>query len=353
MEKINLKNLAERKDDILVSIYLPTHRTSPENKQDRVRYKNLLDKAYDLIQESETSVNPDEFLKEAIELRENINFWEHATEGLAVLVDKDNTEIIKLTGNTPERVVVGNRFHILPLINYYELPNDYYLLDVSKDRFNVYTAGAEGIEELETKGIYNKFDELYDDKDIESDLHSTGGSATSFHGHKAKPEIDEKETEKYLRYLSKELTDFFKAKGNPIVLFGTVEVVSEFKEILNGGLDIYATIEKPLVSLNQKETFENLKEKLLPKYVEKVDKRIEGLQTEIANDRGTDNASRIKEDAKTGRVDTLFMSKKYDEMNIEDLDEVVANVITNGGEVIVVDEEKSEFPMGIGATYRY
>lgn len=354
MEQINLKNLAERQEDILVSIYLPTHRTTSESKQDKIRYKNLLNEAYDMVVDSGFSVNPDKLLEKAREALDDTTFWNEATEGLAVLIDSESTEFIRLTGETPKKVTVGNRFYLLPLINYYELPNDYYLLDVSRDRFNVYEAGAQGVQEMDTEDIYNRFDELFPDKDIETNIQPTRGGESSFHGHTAKSEVNEKETEKFLRYLSDELDNFFKAKGSPIILFGTTEVVSQFKEIAkNSDLDIFATIEKPLGSMNQSEVFKTLREKLLPKYVEKIDERIEGLKTEIANDRGTDNASRIDQDAKTGRIDSLFISMDYDDIDEKEINDIVANVIINGGEVVVVDEDKSDFDLGIGATYRY
>jgi hypothetical protein len=42
LTKIDLKNLMEKKDFSWVSIYMPTFRTSPEAKQNPIRFKNLL-----------------------------------------------------------------------------------------------------------------------------------------------------------------------------------------------------------------------------------------------------------------------------------------------------------------------
>ncbi len=133
MENLGLRNLLEKKDGVFVSIYLPTHRTSPDNKQDKIRFNNLLNKASKEIETKYENVKPQEFLKEARKIHDDLNFWNHGTEGLAVLIDSEETRVIRLTGVVPEFVVVGEQFHILPLINYYELPSNYYLLDISRD----------------------------------------------------------------------------------------------------------------------------------------------------------------------------------------------------------------------------
>ncbi|MFB0971437.1 MAG: hypothetical protein GX666_00855 [Tissierellia bacterium] len=353
MENIRIRDLLEKKDDVFVSIYLPTHRTSPDNKQDKIRFNNLLNKASKELEEKYEKVKPQEFLKEARKIHDDLNFWNYGTEGLAVLVDSEQTRVIRFTGDVPELVVVGSQFHILPLINYYELPNDYYLLDISRDRFKIYELSSESMEELDTPEIHEHFSDLFDDRDLENRVVSTGGSETSFHGHKAKPEIDEKETEKYFRYLSKELGNFFKAKGNPIILFGTTENVADFKEISKDDLNIFASIDKPLDSMDDKGTIDALRQKLLPRYVDTVKGRLDGLNTEISRDMGTDNASRIVTDAPTGRIETLFISTKYDKLEVEEIDKLIAEVINGGGEVVLVDVNETQFPMEMGAKYRF
>lgn len=352
MENIRIRDLLEKKDDVFVSIYLPTHRTSPDNKQDKIRFNNLLNKASKELEENK-NIKPQEYFKEAKKIYDDLSFWNYGTEGLAVLINSEETKVIRLTGDVPELVVVGSQFHILPLINYYELPNNYYLLDVSRDRFKIHELSSNTMEELETPEIHEHFKDLFDDRDLENRVVSTGGSETSFHGHKAKPEIDEKETEKYFRYLSKELGEFFKEKKAPIILFGTTENVSEFKEIAKDEINILATIDKPLDSMDDKEKIEALRRNLLPIYAKNVEDRLDGLQTEIARDMGTDNASRIVTDAPTGRIETLFISTKYDQLQIDEINKLVAEVINGGGEVVLVDANQSEFPMGLGAKYRF
>lgn len=45
MEKLKIKDLVNKEGEVFVSIYLPTHRTSIDNKQDQTRLSNLVNEA--------------------------------------------------------------------------------------------------------------------------------------------------------------------------------------------------------------------------------------------------------------------------------------------------------------------
>lgn len=350
MDRLELKQLAGKKDGVFVSIYLPTHRNTPENKQDRIRFKNLLNQVAAELKERFPTVNGSELLKEAEDLHADGNFWNYTRDGLAFLLSEGEVDVIKLEGKVPERVVVGQRFHLLPLLNYYEFMNATYVLDISKDRFKLYFGNHEGIKEIETPDIRQRFSELYNDKDNQSAMQSAGGM---LHGQKSKSEIDNIETEKYLRYVAKELGQFIKERPAPVVLFGTTEVVSEFKELARNELKITKVIDKPLLALNNQEIYNELKEILLPRFEKEMEELLEKLQLEISQDRGTDNVSRIVEDAKTGRIEVLFTKATLPDLEEDVFDRLIQDVLLTDGDVVVIDEERTAFPMGLGAIYRY
>ncbi|MDO5726208.1 MAG: hypothetical protein Q4P29_07930 [Tissierellia bacterium] len=350
MKKLDIRNLAKLSGGEFVSFYLPTNRSATNNKEDLIRFKNLLTEADKLLKEKCGLKDSKDFLEGAEELYDNPEFWKNAPNGLAVLVNNDETKVIKLEGKTPEKVVVSDKFHLLPLLNYYEFLNETYILDISRDRFNLYYGDHEGIREVETPNIKNNFKELFDDKDIQQDTHRSGGGMISY---KTKSEIDSVETEKYLRYVAKELGSFLQDKKIPVLVFGTVEVVSDFKEYAKGDINITKVIDKPLEAMNPKELNKELKEILLPKYEKQIANLIDNLNLEISRDKGTDNASRAMEEAKNGRIDTLFITKDGGGLKTDDVDELLRNVLISDGDVVVVDENITEFPMGVGAIYRY
>lgn len=352
MANLNIKELAKRKGGPCVSIYLPTHRNAPENKQDRIRFKNLLSQAEKEIADKFAVKNPSQFMKEAEELYQDLMFWTHAGDGLALLIDEEETRILKLEGKIPERLVVGERFHLLPLLNYYEFMNESYILDISKDRFKLYYGSREGIEAIDTPEVAQNFQDLFDDWDIQDDHHHSGRVA-NYQGHQSKPEINEKETQKYLRYVAKGLGNLLKDSDLPLLVFGTTEVLSLFKEYSKGDLEIYRQIDKPLASLQINEIYDKLKEILLPRYEKEIESYLEDLNTEIAKDRGTDNESLVLREAPTGRIDSLFIASDMGGLIEEETDKLVQNVLTTDGRVVLIDEAITPFPMGLGAIFRY
>lgn len=345
MANIDVRELAKTNGGAYVSIYLPTHRNAPENKQDRIRFKNLINQAEKELEDKFGLKNPSDFLKEADKLYQDVMFWTHATDGLALLIDEKNTLISKLVGKIPERLVVGERFHLLPLLNYYEFMNESYILDIAKDRFRLYFGSQEGIIEVETPDIAQNFNELFDDTDTQSTNHHSWRSSKS--------ELDELETEKYLRYVAKGLAEFRKEQNIPLLVFGTTEVISLFKEYSKGELDIYRLVDKPLSSLHTNQIYDKLKDVLLPRYEKEIESHLSDLNNEIARDRGTDNESLVLREAPSGRIETLFIAADMGGLIEEEADKLVQNVLTTDGRVILIDEERTSFPMGVGATFRY
>lgn len=353
MKKINLKYLSDTKDGLYVSIYLPTHRIFSDVQQDKIRFKNLLSEAESVLQEKHDMKDTDAFLGEAKRLQDDNMFWNHMADGLAVLINDQETNIFKLEGNAPELVHVGERFHLLPLMNEYEFLSDAYILDIAKDRFKLYHGDRESFEEIETPDVYQNFTDLFDDKDLQPGFHSTGGSDTSFHSHSSASQTDERETEKYLRYVVNGLSDFFKEKKEPIILFGTTEVATQFGNMAEGRLNITKIVEQPLNIQGLSDLADKLKETLLPDYKRDVEKRIEELKNLIGADKGSENTSRIINESEGGRIQTLFIGNTLGGLDITEADQLVQNVINTDGEVLVIDESLTDFEMGIGATFRY
>lgn len=346
MNKVNINKLVNKTEGPFVSIYLPTHRNNPENKQDPVTFKNLLKKIDQDIKKRGGDAKS--YLSESYDLLEDNKFWNNTTGGLAVLIDKEDTNIYILNGSVDEKAIISDNFHLLPLLNYYEIPNDYYFLDLSKDRFSLYSY-IDGSLNEEDLDIYSKFTDLFSDKDYEIEGSPTRGQSDSFHNYHTSSSVEEKEREKYFRYLKDNLGEFLKEKESKLILFGTRENVMEFKDYVD--FDIYGVIDKPFNSIDKNDLYKELRDALLDKYIKDMDKRIEDLKTEIANDRGTDNQSRILKDGLEGRISELYISTESD-TNIN-VDEIVTYVLRTGGEVILVDPEHNEIEFDIAAKYRY
>jgi hypothetical protein len=84
-----IKELLSVTADPVFLLYMPTHRSHPENIQDTIRFKNLLKKVKESLSEKFTTGEITELLEPIEALGENKDFWNHTTEGLAVLRSPD------------------------------------------------------------------------------------------------------------------------------------------------------------------------------------------------------------------------------------------------------------------------
>lgn len=349
---ITVRELLERKSPVMISLYMPTYRTSPDREQNEVRYRNLVDEVRSQVGDGEGA----SLVEQLEELGQDTEFWQDVKEGLAVFVDDQGVETVKLAVELPERVVVGERFHILPLINYFDIFTEYYLLDLSKDRFALNHFDSEGISPVDLDGVETRFDDLFDDRDVkDGNINRTDGAASNLHGHQTSSSVEERETEKFMRHIGTALSGKTKGQdGLPLIVFGTTENVADFEEVTKNTLDIFLSIDKPLGSMDEKEAIAKLREYLLPPFIKGVEEEVENLEISLGqDDQGSDNISRIGQEAEQGRIKTLLLKKDYQGIEPDRLDKVVADVILAAGDVVTVDEDYVKFDHEVGAIYRY
>jgi hypothetical protein len=107
--------LAAATGENLVSIAIPTHRRGRDVAQDPVRLKNELAEVD--AQLEERGMKPrqrDQLLQQATETLDDVEFWEHQADQLAVFIEDDGSTttlaVSEETGGAPSHV--GDRFYV-------------------------------------------------------------------------------------------------------------------------------------------------------------------------------------------------------------------------------------------------
>jgi hypothetical protein len=113
----DLKSLAAHRDDICVSIYLPTTPVSQETAGDRIELKNLAKQA---LRQLETA-NADKrrvaaLIEHLDDLVDDDEFWRFQARSLAVLATPDNAQTFRVPNALVTIVEVSDRFHLKPLL---------------------------------------------------------------------------------------------------------------------------------------------------------------------------------------------------------------------------------------------
>ncbi len=196
MERItqaHLEPLMHEENSWSVSLYMPTHQAGAETRQDPIRFKNLLGEAE--RQMAEAGLRPSEArsrLKGLRELREESRFWQHQNSGLAVFLAGKEPRAFSVPFPVEELAVVGDRFHLKPLMPLVAHGTRFYVLALSQNSVRLMAGTPHDIKPVPLKGAPRNMAEVLQNYDVEPHLqfHSgaAGGSqngkqAVLFHGH--------------------------------------------------------------------------------------------------------------------------------------------------------------------------
>lgn len=222
-----------------VSIFLPTHREPNAARQDPIRLKNLLSEARERCADAGLEADAiSELLRPVEELLDDSDFWRHQKEGLALFAARDELLVQRLPVPFEERVVVGDRFHLRPLLPAISRGRRYLILALSQGDVRLIEGGAEGAEELDRGDIPRRLGEVVgDDWEQKSLQYHTGTPGRGarrpavFHGHGAGSDDTEAEVERFLRRVDEGLLDRPDAREKPLVLAAVDELQAAFRDL--------------------------------------------------------------------------------------------------------------------------
>ncbi len=336
-----------------ISLYQPTSRSMPEIKADPIVFKNLLQEAKALLEEKYNRRVWKPLLDSLEGIQADADFWQQNKEGLAVLIDESGMEVFRVEQPFDPSVSVEEHFYLLPLLEIYESFDAAYLLDLSKDRVALYRVNQNTADPVEQDVIITSFDELFDDFDAHADLNfgSYSGDGSAYHGHRSKVEEEEKEREKYFRYVDQALSEFLKGKDVPVLLAGTRDNLSHYRELAKGGFYMQRQLEKPFSSVDVAERRTLLQEVLKPRYEERMRELLEDYAKKASDGLlvgGVDNALPM---AAYGRVETLYIQGDKGPAERMKINELIEKVLLSGGEVVVLQDERLRGT--VSATLRY
>ena len=132
-----------------LSIYQPTHRRHPENKQDPIRFRNLVKELEASLRQSYPEVDARPLLEPFEELARNRDFWNHTLEGLAVLGGTGIFHAVRLPQPVTELFVAGDSFHTKPLRRFLQSVDRYQVLGLSLHNIRFF----EGTRHVSTTGV--------------------------------------------------------------------------------------------------------------------------------------------------------------------------------------------------------
>lgn len=131
-----------------LSLYLPTHRTQPERRDDQTRYRQLMRHLNDSLKMSFSSDEVTTLLMPFPQLERDDTFWNTRRQGVAIFRAPGVFITQHLDRSVPEIAVVAENFHVKPLFRLLQTLEDYHVLCLTRESAQLFVGNRDGLEEV-------------------------------------------------------------------------------------------------------------------------------------------------------------------------------------------------------------
>jgi Bacterial archaeo-eukaryotic release factor family 7 len=192
LSRQGLLALADQDEGLAVSIFLPTHGVGPAERQDGMRLRNLLREATHRLDAAGVREHrARRLLAPAAALVEQPAFWRAPGGGLALFLGQGPARHLQLPFRPRELVMVGQHFHVKPLLPLLCGDGRFYVLALSQGRVRLWKGDREGLRAVNLPGAPSSLADAMrlDDREEQLQLHEAGLArrgerpAAVFHGH--------------------------------------------------------------------------------------------------------------------------------------------------------------------------
>ncbi|MBN1945945.1 MAG: hypothetical protein JW797_09735 [Bradymonadales bacterium] len=378
LEKDFTAGLFHSKEPPCLSLYQPTHRFHPENRQDPIRFKNLVKEMSESLLQKYPSCDVSALVKPFAALSDDVGFWKNTLDGLAVLASADLFRVYRLQHPVKELAIVADTFHIKPLIRILQSAGGYQVLGLDRQKIMLFKGNRDALDEIELapgvpRTITDALGEELTPPHLTVASYGGVGKSAMVHGHGSKKDEVELDAERFFRAVDRAILEHHSRPTNlPLVLAALPEHLALFRKIshnpflVSGGVDLHPD------SLSVEELRRRAWEVVEPQYLARLDGLVEEFGAASARGLGTGERARIAEAAVAGRIETLLIDADrvipgrinhdtgeitYDDLahpETDDLlDELGELVLQRSGKVAIVPTERMPTQTGVAAIFRY
>ncbi len=369
--------LFNAKEGPFISLYQPTHRHSPENKQDVIRFKNLIKEMENSLIQKYPKREISSIINLFNRLSEDKDLWIYTNEGLGIFYGEGQAIIYKLNRPVKELVVVSDNFHIKPLVRNFQSADRYHMLGLNKEGFTLFEGNRYGFDEVDLDDdIPNNIKEALGDEFTSSYItgrYGASGSNSTFHGFGGRKDEMEKDTERFFRFVDRVvLENYSKPTKLPLILMALPEHHTHFRNISHNPFLLEEGIKTNYDYLTIDKLRDKMWQEIEPLYLNKTKELLNRFEESRAQHLGSDDIVQIAKAGAENRINTVLIESdriiagkvnrttgSIEEGDISDpefgdlLNDIAEIVIRNGGEVIMLPKDRMPSTTGAAATYRF
>lgn len=382
MENINkelIKELLSADHEVCISLYMPTHRSHPENRQDPIRFKNLLRQIHESLLELLPQEESEAYMDPFESLSNDNDFWNHTGDGLAVFATENYFKPVKLQESVEELIIVSDSFHTKPLRMYMQSLDNFYVLGLQLHSIKLFKGNRFGINEVDLPEdfpttIEEALGEELTDSHLTVASYNGPGGSDMVHGHGGKKDEMDKDAERFFRVIAENVQEKITKNSNwPLMLAALPEHHNLFHRVSKSPALMEKGIHIDPSSVSPEKLAQMAWEVMEPVYLKKIDEINERFSLAQAKEKGSDDLKAVVSATMEGKVDTLLVeagkilpgrlgdllageNKEMDlrHPGVDDLlDDLGEEVIRFGGDVLVVPSDNMPTDTGLAAIYRY
>lgn len=376
LNRHDVRDLIEFKAGPCVSMFLPTHPGSREERQDAIRLKNLIGQATDELLDRQLRRSEAAKLVEPLRELQQTEPWIHRSDGLACFCGPDFFRAYSVPLRLEEELFVSDRFHVKPLLPLLRADSRYFVLALSQDDARLFEATRHSIRELELPAIERA--ELDGVEQVQQyHAHrapSQGRGATGeaiFHGHGGPDDRSKTDILQYFHRVNRSVNHVLQEQQAPLVLACVGYLAPIYESANSYGQFVKVKVPGSPERWSLDELRRHSWQLVEPHLLQDQQRALKEFERERGNMRASESVRDIVLAAAEGRVKSLFVTQGArswgrvdpqlqavhlcdDEKDADEelLDYAARETLANSGDVHVLDDiPMTDSP--VAATFRY
>lgn len=344
-----------------LTITLPTHRTSPDNQQDPIRVKNLVTQATNRLLRESSKRELAPLLDRLDALVAGIDY-RSTLDGLVLAVNRDIAREYVLPVALKERVVVDDTFFMRDLVRALNRTLRYWVLSLSEQPTQLYSATREHLEEITTGGFPFRHTGPGGDEPL------PGGQGVSPSAYR------DDRLRQFFREVDRALGQFMAEDPQPLALAGVDRHQAFFREVSSNAGDIIGTLPGNYDHMTAHDLGRLIWTPVKEGFATRRREVLQQLETAVGQHRAASTLSQVWRLAQEGRGELLVVEDGYHEpgridasglltLQVDDptapdvlddaVDEVITTVLAKGGRVVFVEDGELALHDRIAMLLRY
>lgn len=221
-------------------VSLFTHTVPSATNGNQIRLKNLLREAEEkLVAQGSKPEAARELLRPARDFAADGDWWRVPADGLALFVSEDNLLTYRLPYAPGDLAVVGDRYHIKPLLPMVTSDGHFHVLALSQNEVRLFRGTRMGLTQMQAEGLPQNLAEIMARYTVQDEVHFHQGPAGGPRGrlpiftggHGGAAEDPKTQIREYFREVNRGLREFLGAHNAPLVLAGVDYLLPLYREV--------------------------------------------------------------------------------------------------------------------------